>query len=338
MKKRLIAVSVGAFILLALMLVIAKPSEVWDGIRKIGVDYILLIISLYLINLMVKALRWKVMMASAGEHINFSSMLPIFVVGMAINNVTPGRIAGDPVRALIISHRRRIKLGTCIAAVFAEKALDLVFLLLLSGIGFAILVPSLTGDFIFRILLALCIITVILVSVLVLIFNPGMVERFVKIFNKGDGESKGENRIIKLLVKASNLAHQLNDSLRKIMRNRSRGFFSIILTMGIWANEALRLYLIMRALGESVSLGGVLLVSNMATLIGMALPWGAANAATITAIFSSMGISVETATAAGLIAVMTSIWLSVPLGAMILLVTGGRMVRKALKRDSNNSK
>ena len=337
MKKRVIAVSVGAFILLALMLVIAKPSEVWNGIKKIGADYILLIISLYLINLIIKALRWKVMMGSVGENINFSTMLPIFVVGMALNNVTPGRIAGDPVRALVISHRKKIEPGKCIAAVFAEKALDLVFLILLSGIGFAVIVPSLTGDFIFRILLALCIITIILVSVLVLIFNPGVVDKIVKIVNKGDGESTGKNGIKKLLIKGSNLAHQLNDSLRKITSNRRMGFFSIFLTMAIWANEALRLYLIMRALGESVSLGGVLLVSNMATLIGMALPWGAANAATITAIFSSMGISVETATTAGFIAVMTSIWLSVSIGAIILLITGGGMVRKELKGDSNDS-
>ena len=337
MKKRVIVVSIGAFILLALMLFIAKPSEVWGGIRKIGADYILLIISLYMINLIVKALRWKMMMASTGEQINFGSLLPIFVVGMALNNVTPGRIAGDPVRALIVSHRRKIEPGKCIAAVFAEKTLDLVFLVLLSGIGFAILVPSLTGDFIFRILLALCIITVILVLALVLIFNPGVVDRIINILGKNEGGSAGKNRIKELFEKGSKFAHQLNDALRKIMGDRSRGLFSIFITMAIWANEALRLYLIMRALGESVSLGGVLLVSNMATLIGMALPWGAANAATITAIFSSMGIVVENATTAGLLAVMTSIWLSVPLGAIILLVTGGGMVRKAMSRNSNDS-
>lgn len=337
-NKKLIAISLGTILLLVLMLVIARPSEVWSGMKKIGHRYILLIIALYLLNLMTKALRWKVVMGAVGERIKYATILPVFVLGMAINNVTPGRIAGDPVRALIIQRKKNLDLGKCIAAVFVEKALDLIFLIILSLAGFIILIPMLTTKYRIQISLALGILSVALVMVFVLLLNPSLVRRMGDLFlSKRFGPLRRKG-IENLVEKGCGLASKLNEGLRTIMKSHLRGSISGCITMVIWANEAFRLYLIMRALGEDVSLGGVLLVSNIATLVGMAVPWGAGNAATITALFSSMGTSVEYAATAGFLAIITSIWLSVPLGALVLLGTGTRSVRDALEQNRNISK
>ena len=177
MKKFVILISICTIALLVLLLAIANPSTVWNNIKSIRVEYILLVISLYLVNLMVKTLRWKVMMMSSGERVKYTTLFPIFVVGMAINNLTPGRIAGDPVRALIISSKKNIGMGKCIAAVFAEKTLDLVFLIILSAIGFVILIPYLTGAFKLQIFTALIIVAFILIFALVLVFNPVITEK-----------------------------------------------------------------------------------------------------------------------------------------------------------------
>ncbi len=331
MKKKIVLVSIGTALLLVLMLIIAKPSELVKGIKTIGVEFILLIICLYLINLCVKALRWKVMMTALGKDISYKKMLPIFIVGMAINNVTPGRIAGDPIRALIIKNEENISLEKCIAAVFSEKSLDLIFLILLSFVGFAILIPALPNRFRLQILFSLVVISAMMFTGLFVLFNPAIIKKMTNPFLKS-GFKPFQIKIFRSLIKKGrSFAFNLNDSLRMIMKNRKMGFISTLLTLMIWSNEAFRLFLIMRGLGENVSFGGVFLVSNIATLVGMAVPWGAGNAATITAIFSGMGTSVEQAATAGFLAIITSIWLSVPLGALIMVFTGTKAVKDALK-------
>ena len=78
----------------------------------------------------------------------------------------------------------------------------------------------------------------------------------------------------------------------------------------------------------------VVIVSSIATMFGVVLPWGAGNIAAITAVFTTVGISLENATAVGILDVLTSVWIMVPCGIIAMLLTG---IKSHLDTNNNNN-
>jgi uncharacterized membrane protein YbhN (UPF0104 family) len=99
-----------------------------------------------------------------------------------------------------------------------------------------------------------------------------------------------------------------------------------ILTVPVWALEYARLTMIIAALGVLAPLPAVVIASALSLTLQMFLPGGSGNVAAIAQIFSGLGVSLATATAAGLLSVATSIWISVPVALAVLAFTTRRGV------------
>ena len=112
--------------------------------------------------------------------------------------------------------------------------------------------------------------------------------------------------------------------MKSILRAKGSASACILLTVIIWINEALRLFIILLALPDlsGVSLGAVFIASSIANIIGIVLPLGSGNILGIEAVFIAVGMDYTDAITASFLHVATSIWISVPLGVTAMLITG----------------
>jgi hypothetical protein len=79
----------------------------------------------------------------------------------------------------------------------------------------------------------------------------------------------------------------------------------------------------MASLGVAAPLPAVVIASSLALTVQVFLPAGSGNVVAIADIFAGLGVTLATATAAGLLSVATSIWISVPI-ALLALVLANR--------------
>lgn len=81
--------------------------------------------------------RWRLMLLSDNPDLKFRDCAGPFLTSFALNNVLPLR-AGDVARLFAYRGRLDIALGTGAAAMFVERVLDMLSLLILLGIALAI--------------------------------------------------------------------------------------------------------------------------------------------------------------------------------------------------------
>jgi uncharacterized protein (TIRG00374 family) len=319
-----------SILMIVTMILMANPRDLVSALGGVNLFLVFIVIVLYFINLFVKALRWHILVNSTedSKKVPFKRILPYYLIGLALNNVTPGRIGGDPVRAYILKSKEKVPLGQGLSSVFIEKIADLFILAILALIGVLLLFPYLQGSIVFQLLLGVIIVFVGIFAVLYAVLRTTLLEKFTDSFLRITNKMKRKDADSEAGVAVKSIVTKFREGVEEIM-NRKKGLgITISLTVAVWLNEAVRLYIILMALGINnlPSLAMVIIVSSMATLFGSILIWGTGNAAIIAGVFATVGLSLSNATAAGFLMIMTSIWLSVPIGVGIMLITTGRLI------------
>ena len=130
-KRFLIGLVLSAFFL-TIFLWRADFSDLWDAVQ--GANYLYLIpgVGMYLISLMWRTLRWKIILSPIGDF-RFARLWPVVLVGYASNNVLPVRL-GELVRAYFLNIREGVSKTTALATILIERVSDGMALLLLVGV------------------------------------------------------------------------------------------------------------------------------------------------------------------------------------------------------------
>ena len=119
---------------LVLILVIAKKVD-WtpltSGRIHITVGNLVLAGALTVPFLVLKALRWYLLLRYGGLRTSFGEALGSLVVGMSVALITPARL-GELTRAAYISDPRKVRIG---GLVMVDKLYDVIVLALLSVVG-----------------------------------------------------------------------------------------------------------------------------------------------------------------------------------------------------------
>lgn len=343
MKKKLALLIVISIALISVMIFITNPQKMVEILGKTDLFLVFCVIVLYLLNGIVKAVRWKILVSSSGSNISFSKIYLFLLIGLMINNTTPGRIGGEPVRAYLLRSRGDVPIGQGLSTIFVERIVDLILLTSMALIGIALIIPILlTSDIsIGLLLLSFIPVIVVIVALIYLATHPELLRRaalglgiFLKKFSNKDWVHKAESGLIGFVDTFSGGVDNIGNQLK--LKKKTAGAF-IVLSLLIWLNEAGRIYLILLALPdiEAPSFGAVLIASSVATVFGVALPIGALHATLISSVFAALGVEIASATTAGILVVMTSIWLSIPLGILSMFIVGlkidktsGEIVRK----------
>ncbi|MBN1539281.1 MAG: flippase-like domain-containing protein, partial [Candidatus Thermoplasmatota archaeon] len=261
--------------------------------------------------------------------------LPIFLASLALNNSTPGKLGGEPVRALMLKEHTGNRISKGIATIFAEKSLDILTILLLSVLGLAYMVSVLGFEDVRGMVIVIGIGGSAIIMVILLLVNRGflrmvnkMMERCTLALTRGNKDSK----VYTFFFKLEGAVDRYHTSLGTIRRDPWTGTGVIMLTLAIWINEALRFYLVVLALpGDMyISFPGAIAAIALANILGFILPIGAGNVFGSKSILELLSVGGSTAMAASLLQVATSLWISIPLGVLSLL-----FLRKRTKVAAN---
>ena len=338
-KKTVILLIVSVLVLLG-MLYFVGIDEVIAALKMADLNLIALAIGAQVFTYFLYTWRWKILNKIAGIDASFKKLLPMVLVGLAVNNITPsGRGGGEPVRAyLLFRDTEGSTFDETFAAVVADRALDTFPFVLLA----AITISSMALFFDFDIwllavmVLAVVVILTLLFAIIYMCINPGFGMRvegwilaLVRRFYKKNSESV-ENSIHDAIV-------GFQHTMIVLMSNKKGLAYTLTISFVIWAFEILRVYLVFSAFGADVNLiviGEVFIVSCLVGMIPL-LPGGLGTVdGLMILLYSAAGIPASVSAAATVIERLISFWMATMLGMAILPYYGSSALDKISFTDS----
>lgn len=336
MKKRILIGVVTSVVIILAMIWLVNPMKLFDKIRGANLYFILIVIILYFINLLTKAFRWYLLVNSSGTKVSFKKIFPFYIISLALNNVTPAKIGGEPVRAYLLNKETDVPIGQGIASIFAEKMMDIIVISTMAIIGAVFILPLLPIETSRYLVVAIILAIGGIIIALYIVSHSTLLNKTVdKSMNLAMKFSK-RDFVKRLSFALVGFVDRFKYGMNEILKARRSASACIFLTVIIWINEAIRLFIIILALPNDIgiSIGVVLIASSIANVIGFAIPLGAGNILGIPAVLVIYGMSNENAVTAAFLQTATSIWISVPLGVAAMLITGF----KIYKLSNPNSK
>lgn len=331
-KKTIFFLGVSIAIL-AVMIYFVGIDQVIDALKMAKLEYIGIAIAMQIFTYYLYTLRWKILNNIAGLETSIKNLLPMILVGLAINNITPsGRGGGEPVRAYILSKEKNYPMEETFATVVADRALDtfpFVVLAVLTIIGMAFYF-----EFDLWLLLLMVVAVIAIVALLLLIIfmsiNPGFGKKvdgwiigLVRRFYKKNSEELEE--------KIHGVISGFQDTMKMVIYNKNALYYALPLSFVIWIFEIFRVYFVFLAFGAHVNPVVIAEVFILASLAGMIplLPGGLGAVDGIMIIFySAAGITASISAAATVIERLISFWMATILGLLILPYYGSAALDK----------
>ena len=328
-------IRLGISIALIILVVLASnPEGVWVALKDIRYGLMSRVVVLYLVNLVFKAYRWGVLMSHAGYEISFRTIFAAFSLSQAINNLIPGRVVGETSRIIEMNTRKGVAVGKGLASVVTERIMDFAFLTILTVTSLFLLLAHIVEEFrgylmflVALMVLANLLFIYVLARPKLLLKMGGWGARLTAKVVKGDKGAKLSGKLMDTVV-SFNEALSYKGSWKRLV-------WPAVLTAVIWANEIVRLYLIIEALGVHVSLVAVIASASLASLSQVVLTAGSGNVLMSSAVFTASGLDPHVAATAGLLSAITSIWLSVPVSLLAMVID--QRVRPSPAKEADNN-
>lgn len=325
-REYVVVLAVSVALVLGLVL-LAGPWELAG--RLAGADLLLVAgaVGLYVTALALKAVRWRLLLTAARYRVRGTVALSQYAMAQAVNDLTPGRVLGEGARIWGVNRIEGVPLGTGLATVMAEKVMDLVLVTSVLLASVAALYPAFPLRAWGPLAALSALVAMFNLGIIALLRRPDIVEwggkmsnRIAQRFRGGRYAIEVENEVERT-VGSFDLARQSTWG-----PDRSLVVMAAVLTVPVWALEFARLALIMWSLGVAAPLPAVVIASSLALTFQLFLPAGGGSVAVITDILAGLGVTLAAATAAGVLSVATSIWITVPIALVALLMTNRRAV------------
>lgn len=331
-RKTILLLGISVIILLV-MLWFVGIEQVLEALRIANIYIVALAILTQIFTYFMYTLRWQILNRLADMDISIRELLPMVLVGLAVNNITPsGRGGGEPVRAYVLAKEKDYQFEETLATVVADRALDTFPFVVLA----AVTILAMTLYFkmptwlLVVMIVAVVAIIIILAVLIYMCVNPGFGTRvegwiigLVRRFYKKNSEEL-ENNIHEAIFGFQNTMKTLISNKRGLVITVSLSFF-------IWVLEIIRVYLVFLAFGANVSpivIGEVFIVASLVGMIPL-LPGGLGAVDGLMILFySSAGISSSVSAAATVIERLISFWMATIIGLVILPKYGSSILDK----------
>ena len=348
-KKTIILMAISIGILLV-MLWFVGIDDVIGALEKANLYIIALAVATQIFTYYLYTLRWQILNKLADMDVSISKLLPMVLVGLAVNNITPsGRGGGEPVRAYILSEQEGYHFEDTLATVVADRALDTFPFVVLAILTIASMALFFNFDTWLLVIMVLAVIAIvaILIILIYMCINPnfgnrvdGWIVGLVRRFYKKDTVEL-ENQIHSAIFGFQN-------TMKMLISNKKVLYYTVPLSFVIWIFEIVRVYLVFLAFGAHVNIIVIGEVFIVACLVGMIplLPGGLGAVDGIMILFySAAGITYSVSAAATVIERLISFWMATVIGLVILPKYGSSILDKIslgssedkIDKDSTNS-
>lgn len=322
---------------LAIMVLFIGPEKIESAIKQANPWYVILAVVIQLVIYWLWTERWAITISSLDISIKRRQLLPMLLVGLAINNLTPsGRGGGEPVRAYILAKYSQSPTENAFATVIADRGLDTFPFIALAilTIILAVLYINLPQWMIITLIICLIVLVIIFALALYMSLNREFGDRTIRwvlrIIN--NISSKIHDKIEQ---KAINAVEGFQDSMKIMVTDRKVLLYGIPLSFLIWGLEIFRVYVIFIALNINAPLEIIGVVFVISTLIGMIplLPGGlGAVDGMMILLYSYAGIPPSVSAAATIVERLISFWMTTILGVAVLPYFGADAVEKMSKK------
>lgn len=339
MDRKTILLLIVSVLILLVMLWFVGIDQVIGALKMANLAIIALAIVTQIITYFLYTLRWQILNKLADMDVSIKKLLPMVLVGLAVNNITPsGRGGGEPVRAYLLSKsNEEYHFEDSFATVVADRALDTFPFVLLAAITIASMALFFHFDWWLIVVMVLAVIgiVVVLAVIIYMCINPSFGKRvdgwiigLVRRFYKKNSE-KLENQIHEAIL-------GFQDTMKILISNKKGLAYTLSLSFVIWIFEIIRVYFVFLAFGANVNLIVIGEVFIVACLVGMIplLPGGLGAIDGLMIVFySAAGISPSISAAATVIERLISFWMTTIVGLVIMPYYGSSVLSFSSKED-----
>ncbi len=320
-KVYAILIAISAALILGLV-VQADPRVLAARLSSADLGLIALAVLLFVLSIALRALRWQLLLMASEQVVRTRTTLSLYAVGQALNDLTPLKVAGEGARVIGLDRQEGVSVGTGLATVVAERVMDLLLVTTVLVASMLLLLPDIPLRPWTTLAVVVGLVAAINGALIIVLLRPDVAEKFGRLVIRIARRTE-RSWGAKLEAEIGPTVESFNRaSLSSRNGNRRLTILAALMTLPIWGLEFGRLTLILAALGTYASLPAVVVASSLAITLQVFLPAGSGNVAAITDVFAAIGISLATATAAGLLSVATSIWISVPVALVVLALSG----------------
>ncbi|MBM3240338.1 flippase-like domain-containing protein [Candidatus Poribacteria bacterium] len=137
MRKNIInlLLSLSGLCILALMVVWAGPSKIWDASKKADLILTTSGTLVFASHLFVRSLRWHVMLKTVRNEIKLREFIPVYLLNFMVSNITPGR-SGEVLAPLLMKRHVGSSTGMGFSVVLVDRILDTLFIVGTGILGF----------------------------------------------------------------------------------------------------------------------------------------------------------------------------------------------------------
>ena len=118
-------------VVLILIILFINPDNLIQSFLRLGILGVLLLVGLYILDLIIRTYRWKVLLIAQGEDISFQTLFLPVSSALAINLFTVAR-AGEAVRILSLKRSNNTKYSDSLSSIVIEQVLSIIGLLIVS--------------------------------------------------------------------------------------------------------------------------------------------------------------------------------------------------------------
>jgi len=249
--------------LLAGVLYFSDVNKIAEILSKANLQFIFLGFSLWLLSCLVRSVRWQYLLKRIGINSPFSITARVYLAGMAISNLTPGK-TGDPIRSVFLKKALNEPVGKSLSSLFIERMVEIIVMVSISLIGFIFLMSSIPSMSIWFILAASIFLGLSALGVFVFSSEKrahSFVSKFCTVFCFIPA-------VKSLGSRAESFSREIHKSFLQYKDPKTL-FVTVLLTSTIWLLEGAILYLSFASLGLAVTPFSAIVILPLATLIGV---------------------------------------------------------------------
>ncbi|MGD2246907.1 MAG: flippase-like domain-containing protein [Candidatus Methanofastidiosia archaeon] len=311
-KKTLILLGLG-IVVLVLIVKLVGTSEIVPVLADMDYQYIVLIISFQALMLGTWNLRWNLFVNKL-HPVNYFSILPIFMAGLLINNLTPGpSLGGQPITAYYLAKKTKKAFSECFATLVLDMSMhSLAFIsFALFSIAYVFLFIPIHAIRVFIEILVLIILVIIGVAIIFWRFRNQKMQSNVDWFLKRVYRLKILSRFMARFTSYADLKEYIHEQFRNLKKTVKNLFkvkklvgVTFVLALFLHMFEYLKVHTVFVSLGYAIPFTHVVVVTTIGSIIGyfIFLPGGTgAVEASMIAMYFELGIPLGVAATATLL-------------------------------------
>ncbi|WP_052332155.1 flippase-like domain-containing protein [Methanobrevibacter arboriphilus] len=131
-KKSIIISFSIVFGLVFTILILAGINDVINTLKRTNLWILALTIVIQIFVYLLWALRWKIILDKMDQSPKFINVLGILMTSIFGNNITPGSIGGEPLRAYVLKEYNDTPFEVGLASTMADRVFEILPFLLMS--------------------------------------------------------------------------------------------------------------------------------------------------------------------------------------------------------------